>query len=156
MGSCSLLQGVFPTQGLNPGLPHCRWILYQLSHQGSPRILEWVGYLLSSGSSRPRNWTGISCIAGGFFTSWAIREAPFEVKAASFLRCPCAQRGLCFPSVSVALMLMRMLTQGSHVEFCWCRKYAFHAQAGLSFQWPCYWEPIGGGLWVFPLLAGEG
>ena len=31
-----LLQGIFPTQGLNPGLPHCRQILYQLSHQGSP------------------------------------------------------------------------------------------------------------------------
>ena len=35
VGSCSLLQGIFPTQGLNPGLPHCRRILYQLSHQGS-------------------------------------------------------------------------------------------------------------------------
>ena len=30
------LQGIFPTHGLNPGLPHCRWILYWLSHQGSP------------------------------------------------------------------------------------------------------------------------
>ena len=37
MGCCSLLQGIFPTQGSNPGLPHCRRILYQLSHQGSPR-----------------------------------------------------------------------------------------------------------------------
>ena len=37
VGSCSLLPGIFPTQGLNPGLWHCRWILYQLSHQGSPR-----------------------------------------------------------------------------------------------------------------------
>ena len=36
MGSCSLLQGVFPTQGSNSGLPHCRWFLYHLSHQGSP------------------------------------------------------------------------------------------------------------------------
>ena len=36
VGSCSLLRGIFPTQGLNPGLPHFRWILYQLSHQGSP------------------------------------------------------------------------------------------------------------------------
>ena len=42
VGSCSLLQGIFPTQGLNPALPHCRWILHQLSHQGSPRIREWV------------------------------------------------------------------------------------------------------------------
>ena len=36
MGSLSLLQGIFPTQGSNPGLPHGRWILYQLSPQGSP------------------------------------------------------------------------------------------------------------------------
>ena len=77
VGSLSLLQGIFPNQGLNPCLPHCRWILYQLSHQGSPRILEWVAYPFSSGSSLPRNWTGVSCIAGGFFTNWAIREAPW-------------------------------------------------------------------------------
>ena len=37
VGSLSLLQGIFPTQGLNPGLPHCRLILYQLSHKGSSR-----------------------------------------------------------------------------------------------------------------------
>ena len=36
VGSLSFLQGIFPTQGLNPGLPHGRWILYQLSHKGSP------------------------------------------------------------------------------------------------------------------------
>src|SRR5574340_1223802 len=35
VGSLSLLQGIFPTQGSNPGLLHCRWILYQLSYQGS-------------------------------------------------------------------------------------------------------------------------
>ena len=36
--SLSLLQGIFPTQGSNPGLPYCRWVLYQLSHKGSPSI----------------------------------------------------------------------------------------------------------------------
>ena len=35
VGSGSLLQGIFPTQGLNPGLLHCRWILYQLWYRGS-------------------------------------------------------------------------------------------------------------------------
>ena len=35
VGSLSLLQGIFATQGLNPDLPYCRWILYQLSHKGS-------------------------------------------------------------------------------------------------------------------------
>ena len=51
VGSLSLLQGIFPTQGLNPGFPHCRQILYQQSHKGSPRILKWVAYPFSSGSS---------------------------------------------------------------------------------------------------------
>ena len=55
--------------------PHCRRILYHLSHWGSPRILEGVAYPFSRESSRSRNWTRVSCIAGGFFTSWTTREA---------------------------------------------------------------------------------
>ena len=39
------------------------------------RILEWVTHPFSRGSSQPRDWTRISCIAGGFFTNWTIREA---------------------------------------------------------------------------------
>ena len=68
-------QGIFPTQGLNSGLLHCGRILYQLSHKENPTILEWVAYPFSSGSSWPRNWTQVSCIAGGFLTNWAIRQA---------------------------------------------------------------------------------
>ena len=45
-GQPYILQWIFPTQGSNPGLPHCRQILYQLSHKGSPTILEWVAYPL--------------------------------------------------------------------------------------------------------------
>ena len=75
VGSLSLLRGIFPTQLLNPGLLPCRWILYQRSHKGSPRILEWIAYPFSSGSSPPRNWTRVSYIAGGFFTNRAIRKA---------------------------------------------------------------------------------
>ena len=58
-----LLQGIFPTQGLNPGLSHYRQILYQLSHKGSPRILEWVTYPFSSRSSRTQelNWGLLHC-----------------------------------------------------------------------------------------------
>ena len=51
VGGLSLLQRIFPTQGSNPGLPHYSWILYQLSHKGNPRILEWITYPFSSGSS---------------------------------------------------------------------------------------------------------
>ena len=54
VSSLSLLQGIFPTQQLNLGLSHCRQILYQLSHQGSLRILEWVAYPFSR-YSQPRN-----------------------------------------------------------------------------------------------------
>ena len=97
VGCHALLQGIFPTQGSNPGLLHCRRILYCLSHQGSPgkvkvkvsqssptpcdamfytehgilqaRILGWVVYPFSSRSSQPRNRTGVSCIVGGVFTN---------------------------------------------------------------------------------------
>ena len=60
-----------PNPGVKPGLLHHRQILYQLSHWVSPRILGWVDYFFSSGSSWPRNQTGVSCISGRFFTSWA-------------------------------------------------------------------------------------
>ena len=75
VGCHAPLLGIFPTQGSNSGFPHCRQILYHLSHQGSPRILEWVAYPFSRKSSWPRNRTEVSCIAGRFFTSWATREA---------------------------------------------------------------------------------
>ena len=57
---------IFPTQGSNPGSQHCRWIFYQLSQQGSPRILEWVAYPFSRGTSWPRNQTRVSWIASGY------------------------------------------------------------------------------------------
>ena len=47
VGSCPLLQGVFPTKGSNPGLLHCRWTLHQLTHQGNPRRRERVAYPFS-------------------------------------------------------------------------------------------------------------
>ena len=53
VGSLSVLQGIFPTQGSKPVLPYCRQILYHLSHQGSPRILEWVAHPFSRRSSQP-------------------------------------------------------------------------------------------------------
>ena len=62
VGNLSLLQGIFPTQGSNPGLPHCRWILYQLSHKGSSlfylfllifpthSVLHWIFFQFSISS----------------------------------------------------------------------------------------------------------
>ena len=71
VGSLSLLQGIFPTQGSNSGLLHCRWILYPHSHKGSPGILEWAAYPFCSGSSWPRNRTGVSCMVS-FYNSLLI------------------------------------------------------------------------------------
>ena len=97
MVSHALLQGIFPTQGSNPGLLHCRWILYHFSHQRSPRILEWVAYPFSRGSSQPKNQTRVSCIAGRFFTSWATRE-------------PLKPPGLCY--FIIILLCQAKLTNG--------------------------------------------
>ena len=46
-------QGVFPTQVSNPGLQHCKWILYHPRHQRSSRILEWVAYPFSRALPNP-------------------------------------------------------------------------------------------------------
>ena len=100
VGCHFLLQGIFPTQESNPILLHCRQVLYQLSYEGSPkscstlydpmdcsppgssvhgilqaRILEWITIPYSRGSSQPRDWTEVSCIAGRFSTVWDTREA---------------------------------------------------------------------------------
>ena len=77
IGCHALLQGIFPTQRSNPGLPHGKRILYHLSHQVCLRILEWVVHPFSRGASQPRDQTRVSWIADGFFTSWAPWEAPF-------------------------------------------------------------------------------
>ena len=62
VSSLSFLQGIFPTQGSNPGLPHCRQILYQLSHKGSPRILEGSLSLLQEiFLTRESNWGLLHC-----------------------------------------------------------------------------------------------
>ena len=80
VGSLSLLQGIFPTQGMNSGLPHCRWILYQLSHKGSPKTtgvgsLSLLQGIFPTQGSKP----GLPHCSG-FFTSWATREAPRILK----------------------------------------------------------------------------
>ena len=76
MGSHSLLQGIFPTQGLNPGLPHGRWILYQLSYQGSPnRYNIKVKYTLLTLDGGEGNGTPLqySCLENPIYggTWWA-------------------------------------------------------------------------------------
>ena len=67
--SCSVVSVCDPMDYSLPG-SSVRWIL-------QARILEWVAFPFSRGSSQPRDWTQDSCTAGRFFTIWATREAPF-------------------------------------------------------------------------------
>ena len=88
MGCHALVQGIFPTHRSNPDLLHFRQILYHLNHQGSPRILQWLAYLFSTGNSLPRNQTRFSCTASGCFTSWATREAQNRLGSSNILAPP--------------------------------------------------------------------
>ena len=81
----ALLQGIFPTQGLNSGLPHCRWILYHLSQQESPRILEWVAYSFSRVSSRYLPSPGIEPGSPAFL----LQESPADSLPAELPEKPC-------------------------------------------------------------------
>ena len=58
VGCCSFLQGIFPTQGSNPGLMHCRQILHQLSHQGGPYYKVGYGLWKSTKTTQRRNSKG--------------------------------------------------------------------------------------------------
>ena len=75
LGCHALLQRILPTQGSNPGFLHCIQILLLSEPPRKPKILEWVASSFSRASSQPRNWNMVFCIAGGFFTCWATREA---------------------------------------------------------------------------------
>ena len=70
VGSLSLLQRIFPAQGSNPGLPHCRWFLYQMGHKGSPKILShsvMSDSLQSHGLYSPWNSPGQNTGVGRLF-----------------------------------------------------------------------------------------
>ena len=51
------------------------------------RVIEWVAIPFSRGSSQPRDWTQVSCIAGRFFTIWATREAQCSLRGPQHLQC---------------------------------------------------------------------
>ena len=120
MGCHFLLQGIFPTQGSNLGLLHCRQTILPSEPAGKSwysdtltngkwkslsrvplfatpktrvhgilqaRILEWVAFPFSMGSSQPRDWIQVFHIAGRFFTSWATRKA--LTNGGSLYKCKC-------------------------------------------------------------------
>ena len=74
MGCQALLQGIFPTQGSTRS-PTLQVNSLPAEPPGKSKNTRVAAYPFSRGSSWPRNQTGVSCIAGGFFISWATREA---------------------------------------------------------------------------------
>ena len=119
VGSCCLLQGIFPTQGLNPGLPPCRQILYQLSHQGSPRTL-WVA---DNKEIFLAPWTQTSVRIGG-------RHHVSQVAWLNFLRGGSVWRSIAFPllvqsSCSYSSRLSSFVSGGSEIlpgVSCWASR----------------------------------
>ena len=160
--SLSLLQRI-QTQGSNPGLPHCRQILYQLRYKGSPRILEWIACPFSSRSSWPRKQTGVSCIAGKVFTNWAIREALqgslwfSSVQLLSHVwlfATPWTVERQASLSITNSLSLLKLMSIASampcnHLILChplllppsiFPRIRVFSNESVLHIRWPKYWS----------------
>ena len=142
-GLHALPQGIFPTQGSNPVLLHCGQILYLLSHQGSPRILDCVAYPSSRGTSWPRNWTRVSCIAGRFFMSWAARGALCTTDWLFFWRPLGFYRPVYLFSVpsptpvphSQQISLLRLWGNRVSISICYCQPWMFLSHASCP-SWP--------------------
>ena len=85
-------RGYLPDQGLNSGLPHCRWILDWLSHQGNPRILEWVAVVsapIYTPTSSAKGFNAsllIFCLDDLFMTVSGGTEVPYYYSMVSLLR----------------------------------------------------------------------
>ena len=149
VGFHALLQGIFPTQRLNPGFPHCTQILYPLNHQGSPRILERVADPFSRGSFRPRNRSGVSCIAGRFFINWATREGPGDLQytenTPDFIRCDKKPLGNASREVITKSCLENSLYWGN-VEW-WATPYIIALLHYIGFR--CWWFGASWKYWRF-------
>ena len=159
MGSLSLLQGIFPIQGSNPGLLHYRRILYPPNHKGSSRILEWVAYPFSSGSSWLRNWTGVSCTAARFFTNWAMREplCCVRVKWVNPSAChgPCMYQQWQLPSYCHLWIWTRETEQGNWgKEYLIAEVLTLFPVCSLMISWPWAWHThfVGSPCLIFNFL----
>ena len=115
MGSPSLLQGVFPTQGSNPGLPYCGQILYHLSHKGSPRILECSLSLLQQIFPTQESNRGLLHCSWIFFTNWAIRKASDQFHPRIILLSPMSL--LCSTCIPAFLVVIIQLQECPGLDF---------------------------------------
>ena len=133
MGSLSLLQGIFPTQGSNPGLPHCTRILHQLSYQGSPCF--WFSSVHS-----------LSCVRL-FVTPWtAARQASLSItNSQSLLKLrsiesvmPSNHLILCRPLLPSVFPSVRVFTNESALCIRWPKYWSFSFSFSPSneYSWP--------------------
>ena len=104
--------------------------------QGEPKKLEWVVYPFSSISSRPRNWTRVSRIAGGFFTNWAFRETLSSLSQSVCL-------SVCL-SLSLSLCVCIEKQSGEHTvrrQSSVSQEEGPHQEPNLPAPWPWTFQP---------------
>ena len=100
VGSLSLLWDIFPTQGLNPDLPLCRRILYQLSQKGSPRILEWVSSVQFSRS-----------VVSDSLRPHGLQHAGLPCPSPTPRACSYPSSWSCYPTISSSVVLFSSCLQ---------------------------------------------
>ena len=124
MGSCSLLQGIFPTQGSNPGFPYCRQILYQLSHQGREALRHSSVKFSRSVVSNPVTipWTAARQASLACFTNSRSLLKLTSIKSVM----PSNHLILCHP-----LLLLPAVFPSIRV---------FSSESVLLIRWPKYWN----------------
>ena len=122
VGSLSLLQGIFPTQGSNPGLLHCWWILYQLSHQ------ESLCFMLKNLFS----FYMINVLSRDFLSLMSNQWEPSQwgFKVSSIAERQHLWTGQCLPGLSEALQVF------PHLTCCFSFQARSHLRAFASFFLP--------------------
>ena len=133
VGCQALLQGIFPTQGSNPGLLHCKWILYQLSYQGSPDIG------ISSVQSLSRVWLFVTPWTEAHQASLSItnsRSPPKPISIESvmpwnhlILSCPL----LLLPTIPPSI---RVFSNESTLHIRWPKYWSFSFKISPSIEHP--------------------
>ena len=121
VGNLSLLQEIIPTQGSNPGLPHCRRILYHLSHKGKH----------SSSMSSGQSFSHVRLFA----TPWtAAHQASLSITNSESL---------------LKLMSIQLVMPSNHLFFChplllppsiFPSIWVFSNESVLCIRWPKYWS----------------
>ena len=139
VGCLSLLQDIIPTQGSNPGLPHCRQILYQLRHQGSAIILEWVAYPYSSVS-----FSGIELLSPALQADSLPAEPPGKPNTVII-----SSDRTCYCSLVFSFFLILFLNFTILYWFCHISKWIRHRHTRVPHPEPSSLPTPS--LWVVPV-----